>query len=414
MRRYPWNSESLLFIGFILLFSSCSGLPLRFPSAPATETPVQQETELASQDIPDFEEPPRDALLEWTDALSDAYCQPANPGSFSSLAYASGAFYSVQSNDPRSVWRLLAGEAEREKIAESAGEDGGVIEALRVNDQWMVMLIFDHPMHVQGWRVEVLNLNTNEQRRLTDNIEAAENIVYHDMELQGDVLYFLTYTPSGESAKQLSTITAFNLAQATQEELLSLESDRFYHQLAVSGRYLMISQSDGGKASREPLPILFYNLETGQLEDLMEISGSYPLMDSALAAWSEQGPNKPPKVFKIFDFKSGLSWPLAIEGEKPSHFDLSAKYLTWIDPSVPTSAFPAVYLMSLDDGRRLTLSLEKLELMPQFPQVRDGKLILGLVEDIYSADASGMICAIPLEDLQALSQPVTETTPQTP
>jgi hypothetical protein len=52
--------------------------------------------------------------------------------------------------------------------------------------------------------------------------------------------------------------------------------------------------------------------------------------------------------------------------------------------------------------------------MPQFPQVRDGKLILGLVEDIYSADASGMICAIPLEDLQALSQPVTETTPQTP
>ena len=64
MRRYPWNSALLLFIGFILLLSSCSGLPLRFPSAPATETPVQQETELASQDIPDFEEPPRDALLE--------------------------------------------------------------------------------------------------------------------------------------------------------------------------------------------------------------------------------------------------------------------------------------------------------------------------------------------------------------
>jgi len=31
-----------------------------------------------------------------------------------------------------------------------------------------------------------------------------------------------------------------------------------------------------------------------------------------------------------------------------------------------------------------------------------------LVEDIYSAGASGMICAIPLEDLQALSQPISE------
>lgn len=83
----------------------------------------------------------------------------------------------------------------------------------------------------------------------------------------------------------------------------------------------------------------------------------------------------------------------------------------WIDPSEPTSAFPTVFLMSLDDGHKITLSTEGQELMPQFPQVRDDQLIFGLVRDFGTLDAQGMICAIPLEDLQALAQPVAEPAP---
>jgi hypothetical protein len=49
--------------------------------------------------------------------------------------------------------------------------------------------------------------------------------------------------------------------------------------------------------------------------------------------------------------------------------------------------------------------------MPQFPQVRDDQLILGLVKDFGSQDAQGMICTIPLEDLQALSQPIPDSSP---
>ncbi len=64
--------------------------------------------------------------------------------------------------------------------------------------------------------------------------------------------------------------------------------------------------------------------------------------------------------------------------------------------------------MSLDDGHRITINAEAQELMPQFPQVRDDKLILGLVREFGSQDAQGMICTIPLEDLQALSQPIPE------
>ena len=52
--------------------------------------------------------------------------------------------------------------------------------------------------------------------------------------------------------------------------------------------------------------------------------------------------------------------------------------------------------------------------MPQFPQVRDDQLILGLVKDFDTLDASGMICTIPLEDLQLLSQPIFESLPVTP
>jgi len=66
--------------------------------------------------------------------------------------------------------------------------------------------------------------------------------------------------------------------------------------------------------------------------------------------------------------------------------------------------------MSLDDGHKITVNTERQELMPQFPQVRDDKLILGLVKDFGSLDSQGMICTIPLEDLQALSQPVSEAT----
>ena len=276
------------------------------------------------------------------------------------------------------------------------------------------MLIFDHPMHVQGWRVEALNLETSVQQRLIDNIEANENIVYLDMELQGDLLYFLTYTVTGDYTKQISTIHAFNLAEGTDEVLLSLESNLIYNQLAISEKYLMISQSSSGKTQNAGSPILFYSFETKQLEEVMEISGSYPLMDWPLAAWSEQGPNQLPEIFKIFDFESGLSWPLIVDGEQPSNFDLSKKYLAWIDPTEPTNAFPAVFLMSLDDGQKITVSTESQELMPQFPQVRDELLILGLVKDFGTLDASGMICAIPLEDLQTLAQPVSEAAPQTP
>ncbi|NMC62690.1 MAG: hypothetical protein GYA55_05910 [SAR324 cluster bacterium] len=52
--------------------------------------------------------------------------------------------------------------------------------------------------------------------------------------------------------------------------------------------------------------------------------------------------------------------------------------------------------------------------MPRFPQVRDDQLILGLVKDFDTLDASGMICTIPLEDLQTLSKPVSEVTPANP
>ena len=317
----------------------------------------------------------------------------------------------MQSGDSRSVWRYLSDEAIGTKIAEPLAEDGKFIESLRVNDQWLVMLIFDHPMHVQGWRVEVLNLKTNEQRRLIDNIEANENIVYLDMELQGDLLYFLAHTVIEDDYKQLSTVHAFNMDEGSQEILLSLESDLIYSQLAISEKYLMISQSVSGKALDAALPILFYSFENKQLEDLLEISGSHPLMDWPLAAWSEQGPNQLPEIFKIFDFENGLSWPLLIRGEQPSNFDLSRKYLAWIDPTEPTSAFPTVFLMSLDDGHKITVNTEDQELMPQFPQVREEKLVFGLVKDFGTLDAIGMICAIPLEDLQTLSQPVSEAAP---
>jgi hypothetical protein len=301
---------------------------------------------------------------------------------------------------------MLPDEMSGVKIAEPLAEDGKFIESLLVNDQWLVMLIFDHPMHVQGWRVEAVNLETKDQQRLTDNIEVSENIVYLDMELQGDLLYFLTHTVTENSPGQISTIQAFNLADGTQEILLSLESDLIYNQLAVSEKYLMISQSVSAKAPNTSFPILFYSFESKQLEELMEISGSHPLMDWPLAAWSEQGPNEFPETFKVFDFESGLSWPLLVQGEQPCNFDLSKKFLAWIDPSEPTSAFPTVFLMSLDDGHKITLSTETQELMPQFPQVRDDRLILGLVKDFGTADASGMICTIPLADLQAISEPV--------
>jgi hypothetical protein len=398
----------LLVVLIVLLLSACSGLPISLPAFPTSESPTQDTTEPSTQPVPTFEAAPQDALLEWSNTLSEEYCTSGNPGRFSSLVYASGAYYSVQSGDSRSVWRFLPDGTDREKIAEPLAEDGKFIESLRVNDQWLVMLIFDHPMHVQGWRVEVLNLETGVQRRLIDNIEANENIVYLDMELQGDMLYFLTHTVTEDDSNQLSTIHAFNLAEGTQEILLSLESDLIYNQLAVSEKYLMISQSVSGKAPDAVFPILFYSFESKQPEELMEISGSHPLMDWPLAAWSEQGPNQLPETFKIFDFESGLSWPLLVQGEQPCNFDLSKKYLAWIDPSEPTSAFPAVFLMSLDDGHRITINAEAQELMPQFPQVRDDKLILGLVRDFGTADSQGMICTIPLEDLQALSQPIPE------
>ena len=414
MKRTSWQTTFTLVVLIFLLLSSCSGQSIRLPVFPTAEDPTQTNPEPSLASLPTFEAPPQDVSLVWSDELSEAYCKPGNPGGFSSLVYSSDAYYSVQSGDSHSVWRFLEGDASGVKIAEPLAEDGKFVEALQVNDQWLVMLIFDHPMHVQGWRVEALNLETSVQQRLIDNIEANENIVYLDMELQGDLLYFLTYTVTGDYTKQISTIHAFNLAEGTDEVLLSLESNLIYNQLAISEKYLMISQSSSGKTQNAASPILFYSFETKQLEEVMEISGSYPLMDWPLAAWSEQGPNQLPEIFKIFDFESGLSWPLIVDGEQPSNFDLSKKYLAWIDPTEPTNAFPAVFLMSLDDGQKITVSTESQELMPQFPQVRDELLILGLVKDFGTLDASGMICAIPLEDLQTLAQPVSEAAPQTP
>ena len=411
MKRYFWQITFLLVIVIVLPLASCSGMPVRLPTFPTSENPTQTAIAPSPQPLPTFEPPAQDTLLEWSATLSEDYCKSGNPGRFSSLVYTSGAYYSVQSGDPRSVWRYLPDEESGVKIAESLAEDGKFIEALRVNDQWLVMLIFDHPMHVQGWRVEALNLETNDQQRLIDNIEANENIIYLDMELQGDLLYFLTHTVTEDRSRQLSTIHAFNLAEGTQEILLSLESDLIYNQLAISEKYLMISQSTTGKAPNTDFPILFYSFETQQLEELMEISGSYPLMTWPLAAWSDQGPNQFPETFKIFDFESSLSWPLIVDGERPSNFDLSKKYLVWIDPSEPTSAFRAVFLMSLDDGHKITINTEIQELRPQLPQVRDDQLIFGLVKDFETADASGMICAIPLEDLHALAQPVSAPAP---
>lgn len=405
MKRTSWQTTLLLVVMIMLLLSSCGGLPIQLPVFPTSANPTQINPEPSLESPPVFEAPPQDVSLVWSDKLTEDYCTTGGSGDFSSLVYHSGAYYTVQSGDSRSAWKSLSDETIGVKVAESMAEDGKFIEALRVNEHWLVMLIFDHPMHVQGWRVEVLNLKTNEQQRIIDNIEANENIVYLDMELQGDLLYFLTLTVTGDSSKQFSTIQAFNLAEGTNETLLSSESDLIYNQLAVSEKYLMISQSVSGKAPNATFPILFYSFETRQLEDLLEISGSNPLMDWPLAAWSEQDPNQFPQTFKVFDFESGLSWPLLVQGEQPSNFDLSKKYLAWVDPSEPTSAYPTVFLMSLDDGHKTTVSTETQELMPQFPQVRDDKLILGLVKDFGTLDAQGMICAIPLEDLQKLAQP---------
>ena len=408
MKRYSWQTTLPLVVMVMLLLSSCSGLPARLPVFPTAVNPTQTNPDPNLESLPTFEAPPQDVSLEWTKKLIQDFCKPVSSGRFSSLVYNSGAYYSVQSGDSRSVWQYLSDEITGTKIAEPLAEDGKFIETLRVNDQWLVMLIFDHPMHVQGWRVEALNLKTNEQRRLIDNIEANQNIIYLDMELQGDFLYFLTQTVTENQSKQLSTIHAFNLAAGSQEILLSLESNLIYNQLAISEKYLMISQNVSGKAQDTVLPILFYSFESKQLEELMEISGSHPLMDWPLAAWSEQGPNQLPEIFKIFDFESELSWPLLIQGEQPSNFDLSRKYLVWIDPTEPTSSFPTVFLMSLDDGHKITVNTEDQELMPQFPQFRDEKLILGLVKDFGNPDAVGMICAVPTDDLQTLSKPVTE------
>lgn len=411
MRKYLWQPTFVVVVMIVTLLSSCSGLPVNLPAVPPASIPTQTTTEAVSQPLPTFEALAQNTVLAWSDELSEAYCTTGAPGRFNSLVFSSGAYYIVQSGDPQSVWRFMQDTNDGEKIAQSLAEDGQFIESLRVNDAWLVMLIFDHPMHVQGWRVEVLDLKTNEQQRLIDNIESNENIVYLDMELQGDMLYFLTHTATGDESKQISTVQAFNLAEGTQDILLSLESDLIYNQLAVSEKYLMISQSVTRKAPDEVFPVLFYSFENEQLEDLMEISGSHPLMDWPLAAWSEQGPNQLPETFKVFDFESQLSWPLLIQGEQPSNFDLSKKYLVWIDPTEPTSAFPAVFLMSLDDGHRITVNAETQELMPQFPQVRDDKLILGLVRGFGTADDQGMICTIPLEDLQALTQPVSTPAP---
>ena len=414
MKPSHWRTTCVLVVIIILLLPSCGGAPLRVPVFPTSEKPTQTSPAPSLETLPTFEAPPEDAFVQWSDELSEAYCRPGGSGRFSSLVYHAGAFFSVQSGDSRSVWRSLPTDTSGEKIAGSLAEDGKFIEALRVNDQWLVMLIFDHPMHVQGWRVEALNLETNTQERLIDNIEANANVVYLDMELQGDALYFLTHTVTGDETKQISTIQAFNLAEGTDEVLLSLESDLVFNQLAISEKYLMISQSASGKAQNAAYPILFYSFETNKLEEVMEISGSYPLMDWPLAAWSEQGPNEFPETFKVFDFDSGLSWPLIIDGEQPSNFDLSTKFLAWIDPTEPTSGFPTMFLMSLDDGHKITVNTENQELTPQFPQVRDDKLILGLVKDFGTLDASGMICTIPLEDLQLLSQPIFESLPVTP
>ena len=142
------------------------------------------------------------------------------------------------------------------------------------------------------------------------------------------MLYFLTNTVTEGSTQQLSTIQAFNLAESTQEILLSSDSHLVYNQMAISEKYLMISQSPQGKDPNADLPILFCSFETQQLEELMEISGSYPLMSWPLAAWSDQGPNQFPETFKIFDFESSLSrhW---VKGGFPCNFDLSKN--TWSD-----------------------------------------------------------------------------------
>ena len=177
----------------------------------------------------------------------------------------------------------------------------------------------------------------------------------------------------------------------------------------------MITQSVSSKPEDDdPLPILFFSFESNQLVELMDVSGSNPLMAGGLAAWSEQRSDRLPETYKIFDFESGLSWPLLIQGEQPSSFDLSREYLVWIDPTEPTNAYPAVFLMSLDDGHKLTISAESLELMPQFPQVRDDVLIVGFVKDFFTLDAQGMICAVSLEELQALSQPTPDPAQATP
>lgn len=414
MKLPLWRATLLLVVAILMLLSSCSGLPMHLPAFPTAEDPTPTSPEPNLETQPTFEAPPQDTLLEWTEKLSEDFCTPGGSGRFSSLVYNSGAYYSVQSGDSRGVWQYPPDDLGGIKIADPLAEDGKFIESLRVNEQWLVMVIFDHPMHVQGWRVEALNLKTNEQRRLIDNIEANENIVYLDTELQGDMLYLLTHTVTSDNSKQLSTIQVFNLADVTQEVLLSLESNMIYNQLAVSEKYLMISQSNTGKSPNTVFPILFYSFETNRLEDLMEVTGSKPMMNWPLAAWSEQDPNVVPETFKIFDFESGLSWPLLVQGEQPSNFDLSKKYLVWVDPTEPTSAYPAVFLMSIDDGHKITVSAEAQNLMPQFPQVREEKLVFGLVRDLSSPDASSMICAIPLEELQELSQPTPDSAQATP
>jgi len=406
MKRSHWRAAVLSVAATMLLLSACISLPLTLPTISSTDEPTQTASEPTLAQQPTFESPPQDSVLDWSDELSVNYCLPANTGRFSSLVFNSGMIYTVQSTDTQSVWRFLPGEAEGEKIAGSLAEDGKFIEDLRANDDWLVMLVFDHPMHVQGWRVETLNLQTNDQRRLTDNIEVNENVVYLDMELQGDTLYFLTQTEDEGQDIPLSSIYAFNLAESTQRLLLSSDSDLLYNQLAVSEKYLMISQSVSGKSATTVFPILFYNLENGDFEEIMEVSGSHPLMSQTLAAWSEQGPNQFPETIKIFDFESSLSWPIQVKSSQPSTFDLSEKYLVWVDSSEPASAFPALYLVSLDDGLTLTLKTEGQELVPQFPQVRGDQLIFGLVKDYQSSEASGMLCTIPLGDLQALSTPV--------
>ncbi len=393
----------ILAVMVMLSVSACISIPLTLPTLP----PLQEPSLAPSlQPQPTFDSPPRDSTLTWTDELSEKYCHFSSPGRLSSLVQSEGVFYAVRSSDARSVWRYQPGEAEGEKIAESMTEDGKFIEKLRVNDGWLVMLIFDHPLHIQGWRIEALNLVTREQQRVIDNILAAEDVIYLDMELQGDLLYFLTRTVGNEQSQKHSEIRVFNLADGSEKLLLTSEPDLLFNQLAISEKYLMISQSANGEDLAADFPILFYNLQSGNFEDLMEISGSLPMIKGALAAWSEQGPKRFPETIKIFDFASGLSWPMAIKSAQPSDFYLSDEYLVWVDPSEPATTFPAVYLSSLDDGHTLTLITGSQERLPQFPQVWDGGLSFGMVKDPYSASASSLICTIPLSALQQLAAPV--------